>query len=103
VDNHWVRIFSGALLTSLFAAGIEISQGQNSSVLTQPSYGQQIFIDINTKQRPVPNELLLDIKKLAEYQSEVESLLGEVFDHFNENQKSALLGLMSPHRMQHSA
>ena len=42
VDNHWVRIFSGALLTSLFAAGIEISQGQNSSVLTQPSYGQQV-------------------------------------------------------------
>jgi type IV secretion system protein TrbI len=42
VDNHWARIFSGALLTSLFAAGIEISQGQNSSVLTQPSYGQQV-------------------------------------------------------------
>ena len=42
VDNHWVRIFSGALLTSLFAAGIEISQGQNSSVLTQPSLGQQV-------------------------------------------------------------
>jgi type IV secretion system protein VirB10 len=42
VDSHWGRIFSGALLTSLFAAGIEISQGQNSSVLTQPSYGQQI-------------------------------------------------------------
>jgi hypothetical protein len=35
-------IFSGALLTSLFAAGIKISQRQNSSVLTQPSYGQQI-------------------------------------------------------------
>src|ERR1700735_2456866 len=42
VDNHWARIFSGAMLSSLFAAGIEISQGQNSSVLTQPSYGQQI-------------------------------------------------------------
>jgi type IV secretory pathway VirB10-like protein len=42
VDNHWGRIFSGALLTSLFAAGIQISQGQSSSVLTQPSYGQQI-------------------------------------------------------------
>src|ERR1700723_600497 len=42
VDNHWGRIFSGALLTSLFSAGIAISQGQNSSVLTQPSYGQQI-------------------------------------------------------------
>jgi type IV secretion system protein TrbI len=42
VESHWARIFSGALLTSLFAAGIEISQGQNSSVLTQPSYGQQV-------------------------------------------------------------
>src|SRR5207248_1145328 len=29
----------------------------------------RLFIDINTKQRPVPNELLLDIKKLAEYES----------------------------------
>jgi type IV secretory pathway VirB10-like protein len=42
VDNHWGRIFSGALLTSLFSAGIAISEGQNSSVLTQPSYGQQV-------------------------------------------------------------
>jgi DGQHR domain-containing protein len=63
-----------------------------------PKDESRLFIDINTKQRPVPNELLLDIKKLAEYQSEVESLLGEVFDHFNEDQKSALVGLMSPHQ-----
>jgi type IV secretory pathway VirB10-like protein len=42
VNNHWGRVFSGALLTSAFAAGIGISQGQNSSVLTNPSYGQRI-------------------------------------------------------------
>ncbi len=55
----------------------------------------RLFIDINTKQRPVPNELLLDIKKLAEYESDVEHLLGKVFDLFNTDNKSPLLGLMS--------
>jgi type IV secretory pathway VirB10-like protein len=42
VDNHWGRILSGALLTSLFAAGIELSQGTNSSVLQTQSVGQQV-------------------------------------------------------------
>ena len=42
VDSHWGRILSGALLTSLFAAGIELSQGTNSSVLQSQSVGQQI-------------------------------------------------------------
>jgi type IV secretory pathway VirB10-like protein len=42
VDSHWGRILSGALLTSLFAAGIELSQGTNSSVLQSPSAGQQV-------------------------------------------------------------
>jgi type IV secretory pathway VirB10-like protein len=42
VDNHWGRILSGALLTSLFAAGIELSQGTNSSVLQSQSVGQQV-------------------------------------------------------------
>jgi type IV secretion system protein VirB10 len=42
VDNHWGRILSGALLTSLFSAGIELSQGSNSSVLQSPSVGQQV-------------------------------------------------------------
>ena len=41
VDNHWARLFSGALLTSLFAMGVELSQGQNSSVLQSQSVGQQ--------------------------------------------------------------
>jgi hypothetical protein len=56
----------------------------------------KLFIDINTKQRPVPNELLLDIRKLAEYQDDVETRLGEVFDLFNELPTSPLSGLLSP-------
>jgi DGQHR domain-containing protein len=62
-----------------------------------PRDESRLFIDINTKQRPVPNELLLDIKKLAEYETEVENLLGEVFDRFNSDPASPLLGLLSPH------
>lgn len=42
------------------------------------------------------NELLLDIKKLADYESETEALLGEVFDYFNGETDSPLLGLLSP-------
>jgi DGQHR domain-containing protein len=56
----------------------------------------QLFIDINTKQRPVPNELLLDIKKLAESETDVEALLRTVFDHFASESESALIGLLSP-------
>ena len=41
VNNHWSRILSGALLTSIFAAGVELSQGSNSSLLQSPSVGQQ--------------------------------------------------------------
>src|ERR1700731_4049864 len=57
----------------------------------------RLFIDINTKQRPVPNELLLDIKKLAEYENTTEHLLGEVFDIFHNEPSSPLVGLLSPH------
>lgn len=55
----------------------------------------RLFIDINTKQRPVPNELLLDIKQLADYETNVESLLGELFDEFNTDPASPLVGLLS--------
>jgi type IV secretion system protein TrbI len=40
VDNHYKRLIGSALLTSAFAAGIELSQRQNSSLLTTPSAGQ---------------------------------------------------------------
>lgn len=55
----------------------------------------QLFIDINTKQRPVPPELLLDIKKLAESENNTEQYLGQLFDLFNEETNSALSGLLS--------
>lgn len=55
----------------------------------------KLFIDINTKQRPVPNELLLDIKKLADFESDEEALLREVFDAFNTDASSPLIGLLS--------
>ena len=45
----------------------------------------------------MPNELLLDIKKLAEYENQTENLLGEIFDLFNADTSSPLLGLLTPH------
>jgi DGQHR domain-containing protein len=55
----------------------------------------RLFIDINTRQRPVSNELLLDIKKLAEYESETEQILRELFDLFNSDNNSPLLGMLT--------
>jgi DGQHR domain-containing protein len=56
----------------------------------------RLFIDINTKQRPVPNELLLDIRKLAEYRDDVEAKLGDIFDLLSTEPTSPLFGVMSP-------
>ena len=56
----------------------------------------RLFIDINTKQRPVPNELLLDIRKLASYQDDSETILGQIFDLFDTQPGNPLLGKMSP-------
>lgn len=56
----------------------------------------RLFIDINTKQRPVPTELLLDIKTLAEYDTEVEGFCRQIYDNFQERSDSALMGMMSP-------
>jgi DGQHR domain-containing protein len=56
----------------------------------------RLFMDINTKQRPVPNELLLDIRRLSEVETETEALLHNVFDLFATRPDSALAGLLSP-------
>jgi type IV secretion system protein VirB10 len=40
VDNHYKRLVGGALLTSAFAAGISLSQRQNTSLLATPSAAQ---------------------------------------------------------------
>lgn len=55
----------------------------------------QLFIDINTKQRPVPKELLLAIKGLAKTESDVEATLSQIFDMFHSASESALLGWTS--------
>jgi DGQHR domain-containing protein len=56
----------------------------------------RLFMDINTKQRPVPNELLLDIRRLSEVETESEALLHNVFDLFLTRKDSALAGYLSP-------
>lgn len=56
----------------------------------------RLFIDINTKQRQVPNELLLDIKQLAEREGAKDILLREIFNLYSSDSASSLLGLMSP-------
>lgn len=55
----------------------------------------RLFIDINSKQRGVPNELLLDIKQLADYEDNEEHLMREVFDLFNIESESAFLNKFS--------
>ncbi len=56
----------------------------------------QLFMDINTKQRPVSAELLLDIRRLSETETEADALLRNVFDLFHGREDSALFGLLSP-------
>ncbi|MEA5134669.1 MAG: DGQHR domain-containing protein [Candidatus Fimivivens sp.] len=56
----------------------------------------RLFVDINTKQRPVPSELVLDIKSLAEYENNIDSFCRTIYDLFNEQSDSVLLGRMSP-------
>ena len=56
----------------------------------------RLFIDINTEARPVPNELLLDIKSLAKYENEEEEFVRSVFDLLANEPTSCMRGLMSP-------
>ena len=54
-----------------------------------------LFIDINTNQRGVPAALLLDIKQVAEQESENEIALRKIFDRLNDDPKSPLNGYLS--------
>lgn len=84
------RVYGFALAESKLRVPVVIYNG-----LTRQEESR-LFIDINTKQRPVSNELLLDIKRIAEYETDSEHLIMEIFDLFNERTDSPLLGLMSP-------
>lgn len=55
----------------------------------------RIFIDINTLQKPVPKELLLDIKGLADRESNEERMLDELFTSFENEPDSYLLNKLS--------
>lgn len=55
----------------------------------------RIFIDINTLQRPVPKELLLDIKRLADRESVDERMLDELFTSFETDRDSYLFNKLS--------
>lgn len=84
------RVYGFSLALSTLRVPVVIYSGLNRSEECR------LFININTKQRPVPNELLLDIKRMADTETNVESLFRDVFDFFANDNRSPLLGLMSP-------
>jgi DNA sulfur modification protein DndB len=55
-----------------------------------------LFIDINTNQRGVPAALLLDIKQVAERESQNERTLRLFFDKLQQDHLSPYCGLLSP-------
>lgn len=56
----------------------------------------RLFIDINTKQVGVPAALLLDIKQLAQIESERDGILRDLFDGIKKNPNLKFSSLMSP-------
>ena len=84
------RVFGFSLAETSVRAPVIVYSG-----LTRKDESR-LFIDINTKQRPVPNELLLDIKSLAEYENDSEAYLRLIYDNFNESSDSALFGKLTP-------
>ena len=83
------RVFGFNLATTSVRVPVIIYSG-----LTRKEESR-LFIDINTKQRPVPTELLLDIKAVAEYENDSETYLRNIFDKFNNESNSALFGKLS--------
>ena len=55
----------------------------------------RLFIDINSKQTPVPSALLLDIRRLAENEDVTEKYLGNLFDLFYSKNTSCLQGRLA--------
>jgi DGQHR domain-containing protein len=55
-----------------------------------------LFIDINTNQKGVPAALLLDIKQLAERETQIEGYLRTFFDKLNDDSSSPFCGYLSP-------
>ena len=90
------RVYGFSLASSALRVPVVIYSGLTATEEAR------LFIDINTKQRQVPNELLLDIKQLAEREDDRDALLRETFDLFSGDPSSSLMGLMSPAARQKS-
>lgn len=84
------RVYGFSLAKKAFRVPVVIYSGLSRIEETR------LFIDINTKQKPVPAQLLLDIKKLADIESDDEVLLRDIFDAFNSEIDSSMGGLLSP-------
>lgn len=85
------RVYGFRLATSKLRVPVVIYNGLSRTEEAR------LFMDINTKQRPVPNELIHDIKRMAETESNSEALMRDIFDAFNTEPDSPLFGLMSPY------
>ncbi|MDY7507961.1 DGQHR domain-containing protein [Ralstonia wenshanensis] len=90
------RVYGFRLASTAFRVPVVIYSG-----LT-PVEEARLFIDINTKQRQVPNELLLDIKQLAQREDQRDTLLRQTFDLFSSDSTSVMYGLMSASSRQHN-
>src|SRR5262245_37397231 len=60
------------------------------------AFEAKLFVDVNTKAKPVPPSLLLDVKQLAACESAREAVLRDLYDQFNTDRASPLAGKMSP-------
>jgi DGQHR domain-containing protein len=85
------RVFGFSKANTLLRVPVVIYNGLSRRDETR------LFIDINTKQRPVPAQLLLDIKRLAEIEDTSEATLREIFDRFHSDLSSALKGMTAPY------
>lgn len=84
------RVYGFTLANKAFRVPVVIYSGLSKRDETR------LFIDINSKQKGVPPELLLDIKKLAEYENNQEEFLRAIYDLFLTDPKSCLYARMSP-------
>ncbi|OGU13469.1 MAG: hypothetical protein A2076_04415 [Geobacteraceae bacterium GWC2_53_11] len=84
------RVFGFMMAKTAFRVPVVIYEGLSKRDETR------LFIDINSKQKGVPPELLLDIKKMADYENDQEEFLREVYDTFRTEQDSFLMSKMTP-------
>jgi DGQHR domain-containing protein len=83
------RVYGFSLAKKAFRVPVVIYDGLSKRDETR------LFIDINSKQKGVRPELLLDIKKQADYENDKEEFLREIFDVFLNDPASALLSKLS--------